>query len=732
MRPVRGRMVWELAVRIGRHPSWDPRGERGARRWLVVGVLLYFVVAATLSQLRLWELHAQAWDLGLYQQALWSGSHGGTLYEAGDATTLSAPSLLLVHTGFVLYLLVPFYALWPSPTLLFLVQALVVALAAVPLFGVTRELTGLPAYGLLAAALYLSWTPVLSSNLYDFHLEAFVPLELFLFLWLWRRAKYLPAAVVAALGALTLEVVPVFTALLAIFFLLPPLHPVFDRLREALRRSDRTMGREYRRALLAHLRAYLRDRRAVMSLVLLLGSFVGYYGPRALQEYGIGPHLGVAPPSVGTFLLGTPDGRPLLLANALPTLSTRLEFWVLLYALTGGIGLLAPRTLVLSLPWMTYTVLWPYPSMTTLGYQYGFLDAVPLMIGFAFGLVRVQALSRPRAPRGDPGSDNSGTWGEAPKGLAPSLGAVRATGTSPLLRIPGAAWIALLVLNLALSPLNPLLQDQGPAAGYQVSYQLSGGFSQVQALADRIPSGASVVATQDLFPFVANGLGSYPLSPSKGDQVLPFNLTDLPSYVLVSQGEAATVPDFLSLGLYSRSEFGLEGIVWSTTQGSVLLFARAFHGTTQFAGVPPQGPQVYGAENLAIGTSGQVVSTQGAPTPTAIESLPGSTGTVWYGPYVSLPPGNYTARLWLDAWSWGGGVARGSPALYLDASGFATPLLLSDNLNLSSLSSLGSSSYVEVDEHFTLPEAVTNFELRGYALDPRIGVALSSIILVPA
>ena len=49
---------------------------------------------------------------------------------------------------------------------------------------------------------------VLSGVFYDFHWESFIPLEFFLFIYLYEKGRYKSSLLVLALGALTLQVFP--------------------------------------------------------------------------------------------------------------------------------------------------------------------------------------------------------------------------------------------------------------------------------------------------------------------------------------------------------------------------------------------------------------------------------------------------------------------------------------------------------------------------------------------
>ncbi|MGI0053663.1 MAG: DUF2079 domain-containing protein, partial [Thermoplasmata archaeon] len=189
---------------------------------LIVG---YFAVSFALSYLRWEELATTNWDLGIFEQALWSTTHGHPFYEAGDWETYGVSSLLQVHPALFLYALVPLYAALPSAPTLFFVQSSAVALAAVPIYATGLKVIGRPAPALLVAGLYLIAAPLLLANLYDFHLESLLPLELTLLYYLWLTGRYRLGLLVAVAACLTLEVAPFLVAAVALVFLVPPVGP---------------------------------------------------------------------------------------------------------------------------------------------------------------------------------------------------------------------------------------------------------------------------------------------------------------------------------------------------------------------------------------------------------------------------------------------------------------------------------------------------------------------------
>jgi uncharacterized membrane protein len=123
-------------------------------------------------------------DLSFFTQSLWNAMHG-----EGLRTTIGWLGEHLFSEHFYLghYLLVPFYYIWPSPHLLFAVQALAVSVAGIALYKIALQLGTSNKEALLLGVLFLSQPSLHGAaagmNFYGYHPDVlFVPLFLFCYL----------------------------------------------------------------------------------------------------------------------------------------------------------------------------------------------------------------------------------------------------------------------------------------------------------------------------------------------------------------------------------------------------------------------------------------------------------------------------------------------------------------------------------------------------------------------
>ena len=111
---------------------------------------------------------SNAFDLGVQDQTIW----GYSRLQIIPNTVEMIPNLLGDHFHPILMAVAPLYWIWDDARILLLVQAALLAVAAVPTFWWARERLGLlPAIAIEAA--YLAFWGVLSGVIYDFHHIAF-------------------------------------------------------------------------------------------------------------------------------------------------------------------------------------------------------------------------------------------------------------------------------------------------------------------------------------------------------------------------------------------------------------------------------------------------------------------------------------------------------------------------------------------------------------------------------
>ncbi|MCX6032809.1 MAG: DUF2079 domain-containing protein [Chloroflexi bacterium] len=183
-------------------------------------VLLYIGVFGWLSVTRHQAFATNAYDLGNANQAIWNTVHGRPLYFTnwrGVELNLATDSRLAMHVEPIYFLLAPIYWLWQRPETLLILQTVVLALGAWPVFWLARQRLGDLA-GVAFAAVYLLFPGLEAANLWEFHAVALAaPLLLFAF-YFGQARRWLLFWLCALLAMATKEEIPLSVALMGFYF----------------------------------------------------------------------------------------------------------------------------------------------------------------------------------------------------------------------------------------------------------------------------------------------------------------------------------------------------------------------------------------------------------------------------------------------------------------------------------------------------------------------------------
>src|SRR5256885_7634054 len=136
-------------------------------------------------------------------QTVWNTAHGHFLQmTSGDGRQISR---LAAHFDPILALFAPLWWIWPSPEMLLVVQAIVVALGALPVYWLARKHLGSERAGLAFALAYLLYPATTWLTLNEFHPVAFAAPALLYGFWFLDEGRPLPFAIFALIAALSKE-----------------------------------------------------------------------------------------------------------------------------------------------------------------------------------------------------------------------------------------------------------------------------------------------------------------------------------------------------------------------------------------------------------------------------------------------------------------------------------------------------------------------------------------------
>ena len=170
-----------------------------ARRDTILLALFGTVLFVTLK-LQQWHAFGVHAELAEFESRLYSTLHGGLLMRhRGEASFLGE------HFSPVLLLLVPLYALLPSPITLLVVQALAASLAVIPLHRLALHLLERRAAAAAIGLAYLVSRTLSYGLMYDFHMEIFYPLLFFAAFLAFERRRGWTLAATVVLAAMCKE-----------------------------------------------------------------------------------------------------------------------------------------------------------------------------------------------------------------------------------------------------------------------------------------------------------------------------------------------------------------------------------------------------------------------------------------------------------------------------------------------------------------------------------------------
>lgn len=164
--------------------------------WLAIAA--YAVAFSLITLQRYAAFEARALDMGNLNQAIWNTAHGNWFHLTNQPGTVNRLSL---HVEPILLPIAALYRLYPQPPLLLSLQAVIVALGALPLFALARRQLHSGWAGLAFALVYLLHPTIQAANWLEFHPLTLAPpflLAAFYFLVAGRAGWFTVFAVLAA------------------------------------------------------------------------------------------------------------------------------------------------------------------------------------------------------------------------------------------------------------------------------------------------------------------------------------------------------------------------------------------------------------------------------------------------------------------------------------------------------------------------------------------------------
>jgi uncharacterized membrane protein len=349
----------------GRSATW--RARAADPRVLLGGAIVAYAAGfGTLSVLRHRAFNTGRFDLGNMVQAVWSTAHGDPL----EVTSLAGEQFVRLGAHFdpILVLFTPLWLLWPSPGLLVVVQAIAVALGALPVFWLGRSYLDSERAALGFALAYLLLPAVQWMTLSEFHPVALATPFLLFALWYLDRGRLVPFALFALLAVATKEHVGLALAGMGLWHLVSR--------RRLLPGAAVAAG-------------------GIAVTVLALGLVIPHFSPSGTSSfYGRYDDVGGSPGGMAKTAVTDPGA-------IVGAVSERrdAEYLAELVLPLAGLALLAPLALLVALPELGLNLLSATDTQTSIHFHYSATAIAGLVGASVFGAAR---LARRRAGLAEP------------------------------------------------------------------------------------------------------------------------------------------------------------------------------------------------------------------------------------------------------------------------------------------------------------------------------------------
>lgn len=212
-------MAGYLLFARGRLSSGVPElSERAAKRLIAGLAVLLFAFIAGLTTLRYLQYYSPNFDFGIFSNMFHHMRSDLTQTVSCERDTVM--SHFDVHISPIYYLMLPFYALVPSPVTLLVVQAAAIACGVIPLCRMAKRRGLKPLVIVLLAAAYLAYPAFTGGCFYDLHENKLLPVLILSAVCCYESKRFLPAFLFAALTLLVKEDAPVYVAVLGLYLAL--------------------------------------------------------------------------------------------------------------------------------------------------------------------------------------------------------------------------------------------------------------------------------------------------------------------------------------------------------------------------------------------------------------------------------------------------------------------------------------------------------------------------------
>jgi uncharacterized membrane protein len=648
-------------------------------------VLLMVVVYASIFSYFTIMVHYSfrtfAWDLGIFTQSMASATKGQLFVNNVELYYTPTGSYFGVHFAPILFTIIPIFSLVPTAETLLVIQSTFLALGALPTYLIARRCLNSSLSALFLSAIYLISPLLQSVNWYDFHPQAFFPFLILSATYFLKERKTIPFLLLLLLTLMTIEQASYLVAVYLIYVV----WEMKKELRELIVARKITVQSALPFVALA----------IVISWIMFATYVMHILNPnpsrelKALDAYKILEINSTA--EIPIKAITNPD---LLLKAIRFDLPSKVLYLALTFAPSGFLALLNPIAILPALLWLFMATVSNYAPYYGLGFQY---------TAFTLPFLTIATI-------------------EVLRDLTKLIDGKIIKGAR--IRISIGILIIGLITSVFASPLS-FIHEPGDFTffndyGISVPSSLD---NEVMETLKIIPNDAFVITTPTIFPHMSTNLNSYVIPP-----------IDTPSSSLFTENL-----EYLESIEY---DYVLFTGYWDTPQSN-LLYNEFIKGTNKYGlFVKGAGLEIYKngynstPKNIALKFScgelflGDSVIAMDASSESGnvvmYEASLLENRTAWFGPYIPLVPGDYTANFRVKIDHLGDGKV-----LNIDVYSGSLATRVIKLINIDSKDFIKPLAWQTFTLNFTITERTENVEFRGWDVAINQTVWLDYVEIIP-
>jgi len=653
--------------------------------WILMFMIAFYsIIFSYYTVMRHYSFRSYAWDLGLIAQSVASVVRGKLFTNNVELFFSPTGSYFGVHFAPVLFLVVPFFYLAQYVETLLVLQSVVLALGAIPVYLIVIYVLDDRVLALFLAASYMLNPLLQGVNWYDFHTQSFFPLFMLLTAYFLLRGNLLPYILFLLMSLSTIEQSAYFILAYVPFSLL-----------EKRRRVFKSYGGRFNFKVIL--------RRFLEPIIMFVVSAAWIALSSTIKNI-INPSPPLEIKAVSQFrLLGIKDPSEILikaiLSPSLALMALQYEFpkkifyIILTLAPSCFLALLSPLALLPVFLWFFIAVLSNWTPYYSPGFQYSSFTIPFIYIALIDALKGIF----------------SGLNGEIRRALARRV--------SALILLVG------IILSMFLSPLSPVhkvrnydyFRDYGVTTPSLVE-------DQVMRVIMGISGEPFILTTPTLFPHLSLNPNAYTVPPPNypSPELFKSFVEYLKSnvkfdYVLITSfwdrdGANLIYTEFIKPSRDYRLMVRGPGLE---------LYKRGYNGPPENITLKFTFRELYASEVTVVddptSEAGKVMVFKVSSTPARV---------IWYGPYIALSPGKYTVRFRIR-------VEQILDGRLIDLEVYSRHVGRIGLYSVYGEEMGGSSAWQTFSITFSLKDRVSDVEFRGLSSGNAVTVYLDYIEVIP-